>query len=55
MNVTLFGVPGNMGSKVLEVLVQEEYIEKINLLVDRKKGLKPLIKLLKRTMCERCT
>ena len=48
MNVTLFGVPGNMGSKVLEALVQEEYIEKINLLVNRKKGLKPLIKLLKK-------
>lgn len=47
MRVTLFGVPGNMGSEVLKELVNEDYISKINLLVHDKKGLKPLLKILK--------
>lgn len=48
MKVTLFGVPGNMGSEVLRKLASEENIEKINLLVHDKKGLRPLVKLLKK-------
>ena len=48
MKVTLFGVPGNMGSEVLRKLATEQNIEKINLLVHDKKGLRPLVKLLKK-------
>ena len=48
MNIALFGVPGNMGSEVLKELAKEEYIDSINVLVHDKKGLKPLLKVLKK-------
>lgn len=49
MFVALFGVPGNMGTSVIEELVKEDYIDRINLLVHRKKGLKKIIKALKKS------
>lgn len=52
MKVALFGVPGNMGSKVLEELLKEDYISKINLLVNDKKNIKPIIKKLKKSKKE---
>ena len=48
MKVALFGVPGNMGSEVLKKLATEDYISQINLLVHDKKGIKKLIKVLKK-------
>lgn len=44
MVVTLFGVPGNMGTKVVEQLINEDYITRINLLVHDKKGIKKIVK-----------
>ena len=49
MIVTLFGVPGNMGTRVVETLIDEEYITRINLLVHDKKGIKQIIKKLKKS------
>ena len=48
MIVTLFGVPGNMGTRVANTLAKEDYISQINLLVHDKKGLGKIIKVFKK-------
>ena len=52
MVVTLFGVPGNMGTKVLESLLQEDYITRINLLANNKKGIKKIVRKIKKSKKE---
>ena len=52
MIVALFGVPGNMGTKVVEQLVNEDYITRINILVRDKKGLKKVIRKIKKSKKE---
>lgn len=52
MRIALFGVPGNMGSEVLKTLAKEDYITGFNLLVHDKKGLRSLLKCLKKNKKE---
>ena len=52
MVVALFGVPGNMGTKVVETLLKEDYITRINLLVHDKKGLKKIVRKIKKSKKE---
>ena len=52
MVVALFGVPGNMGTKVVETLLKEDYISRINLLVHDKKGIKKIIHKIKKSKKE---
>ena len=52
MIVAVFGVPGNMGTKVVEKLLEEDYITRINLLVNEKKGMKKIIRALKKSKKE---
>ena len=49
MVVTLFGVPGNMGTSVAEALIKEDYISRINLFVHDKKGLNKIVRKLKKS------
>ena len=48
MKIALFGVPGNMGTDVFKELVKESYIDEINLLVFKKKGLNSLLSFAKK-------
>ena len=48
MRVSLFGVPGNMGTEVFYELIKEDHIESINLLVFSKKGLNKLLSAAKK-------
>ena len=50
MRIALFGVPGNMGSEVLKTLAKEDYITGFNLLVHDKKGLRSLLKCIKKKL-----
>ncbi len=49
MIVTILGAPGNMGTKVVETLLKEDNITKINLLVHRTKGSSKLINKIKKS------
>ncbi len=52
MVVTIFGVPGNMGNRVLDTLLKESFVTRINLLVHKKKGTKKIISKLKKSKKE---
>ena len=49
MIVTILGAPGNMGTKVVETLLKEDNITKMNLLVHRTKGSSKLINKIKKS------
>ena len=52
MKITVLGAPGNMGTSVVEKLLEEDFVEKVSLLIHQKKGSKKLIKKVKKSKKE---
>lgn len=49
MVITLLGVPGNMGTRVAETLLKEDFVTRINLLIHDKKHSKKIIRKIKKS------
>lgn len=49
MVITLLGVPGNMGTRVAETLLKEDFVTRINLLIHDKKHSKKIVRKIKKS------